>query len=64
MFESNAFKNLLSCEPEAIIEWSRSGELYYISKRTLQYAVRNPELFMSQPVVAVVHDVLRYGIDR
>ncbi|CAF0809871.1 unnamed protein product [Adineta ricciae] len=38
--ESNAFQNLLSCEAEEIIQRPRSRELYYISKRTLQNAVR------------------------
>ncbi|CAF4435094.1 unnamed protein product [Rotaria sp. Silwood2] len=37
---------------------SRITEIYYVSQRTLRNAIRNPELFLSQVVVAIIMSLL------
>jgi ATP-binding cassette subfamily G (WHITE) protein 2 len=56
--ESEANHDKHIAEQKKVLERPLGREIYYISKRTLQNAVRNPALFMSQTLVSIILGVL------
>jgi ATP-binding cassette subfamily G (WHITE) protein 2 len=53
----NDVEKLIS-EQKSVMKRSLSREIYYLSTRTLINVIRNPELFMSQIVVAIILSLL------